>query len=67
MAEQKTKLRHLHSNIYEDVTGGMEPLFARTVERGGVEFGHQSGYGYLPESRVEVVADGVDVPGEGQQ
>lgn len=60
MSEPKTTLRHLHGNVYEDVTGGLEPLFEFVTDRGEVQFWHQSGYGYLPASRVEVLpADGV--------
>lgn len=58
MAEKKTTLRPTATrDVYEDVKGGSEPLFVRSVEHGEVQFGHQSGYGYLPESRV--VIDGV--------
>ena len=56
MAETKTILRPTATpNVFADVNGGMEPLFARSVERGEVQYHHQSGYGCLPESRVTVV------------
>lgn len=64
MTEIKAVLRPLRDaagrmvpHIYESVYGGLEPLFVRSVERGEVQFGHQSGYGYLPESQVEVRND----------
>lgn len=64
MSEIKAVLRPLRDStgrvvphIYESIHGGYEPLFLRSVERGEVQFGHQSGYGYLPESQVEVRND----------
>lgn len=57
MAEHITRLRHLHANVYEDLDEPSEPLFTRFVKRGEVQFWHQTGYGYLPESRTEIVSD----------
>lgn len=61
MNEIKAVLRPLRDasgrlvpHIYESIHGGLEPLFRRSVERGEVQFGHQSGYGYLPANKVEV-------------
>jgi hypothetical protein len=55
VSEHITRLCHLHSNVYEDMDESSEPLFTRSVgERGEVQFWHQTGYGYLPESRVEI-------------
>jgi hypothetical protein len=55
MSEPKTILRRLRDNVYEDVAGGLEPLFERSMERGESQYNHQSGYGYLHESRVALV------------
>lgn len=62
VAEHITRLRHLHTNVYEDMDEPSEPIFARFVESGEVQFWHQSFYGFLPESRVEIVTDGVALP-----
>jgi len=42
------------ASLYESIDGGFEPIWTRSVERGEVQFWHESGYGYLPESHVEI-------------
>jgi hypothetical protein len=51
----KTVLREIAPGVYEDVNGGFEPLFSLSIEKGEKQYWHQSGYGYLSESRVEII------------
>lgn len=43
--------------MFEDIAGGREPSFQRYIENGEVRYLHETGYGYLPASRVQIVAN----------
>lgn len=50
-----TQLRQTGPHTFEDVAGGREPGFLRCRDGGEIQYWHETGYGYLPEDRVEIV------------
>lgn len=65
MIKSRTKLIVLHpllrdgkvvDGAFIDECGGSEPHYTRSSENGQVIYSHESGYGYLPASRVKIGA-----------
>ncbi len=57
-----TLLKPVGDGIFEDINGGKEPLYMLTKDNGRVAYLHQSGYGSLPENRVQIVHNPIITP-----
>jgi hypothetical protein len=55
LRQVRDKNGKLIPGIFENLQGGLEPIYSKNIERGEIQYWHQSGYGYLTAKSVKIV------------